>query len=229
MTEQLEKPPPPSRSSIPVASESEDLADDITMEEVVFDEFEEWESPPPLPSSPTGPKVKFFPYDDPPVPIRGYAAIQSNVIYPETAREAGIDGTVIVQAFINKKGVVLETVILSGVPYTGLDEAAAEAVRNTQFKPELAVKYINRHFHEKSEVIPGFHLVRIDVPSLFMNSSVYSLNVRNKYGVEILLIRKKLGGRFKDTIPTPFTKMIQGDQILIFGREENVKEVCKLI
>jgi len=135
MTEQLEKPPPPSRPSIPVASESEDLADDITIDEVLFEEFEEWESPPPLPSSSTGPKVRFIPYDEPPVPIGGYAAIQSKVIYPEIAMEAGIDGTVIVQAFINKSGIVLETVILSGAPNTGLDEAAVEAVKNTQFKP----------------------------------------------------------------------------------------------
>ena len=36
--------------------------------------------------------------------------------YPEIAMEAGIEGTVIVQAFINKKGVVEDTMILKGIP-----------------------------------------------------------------------------------------------------------------
>ena len=39
------------------------------------------------------------------------------------------------QAFIDKKGRVKETLILKGVPNTGLDEAAMEAIRNTRFRP----------------------------------------------------------------------------------------------
>ena len=41
----------------------------------------------------------------------------------------------IVQAFIDDKGRVKDTLILKGVPNTGLDEAAMEAIRNTRFKP----------------------------------------------------------------------------------------------
>ncbi|MEC9456729.1 MAG: energy transducer TonB [Candidatus Neomarinimicrobiota bacterium] len=55
--------------------------------------------------------------------------------YPEIAQEAGIEGVVIVQAFIDKKGRVKETLILKGVPNTGLDEAAMEAIRKTRFRP----------------------------------------------------------------------------------------------
>ena len=49
--------------------------------------------------------------------------------------EAGIEGTVIVQAFINNKGVVEDTMILKGIPNTGLNEAALEAVKRTRWKP----------------------------------------------------------------------------------------------
>jgi len=42
---------------------------------------------------------------------------------------------VIIQAFIDKKGRVTETVVLQGIPNSGLDEAAAEAVRKTRFYP----------------------------------------------------------------------------------------------
>ncbi|UCD36665.1 MAG: energy transducer TonB [Fidelibacterota bacterium] len=131
-TQQFEAPPPPSRPSIPVESEDEDIAEDITIEETDLESFD-WEAPPPPPEE--GPTIRFIPYDEPPEPIGGYAAIQRNVRYPEIAQEAGIEGTVIIQAFVDNKGKVQETVVLKGIPNTGLDEAASDAIRRTRFKP----------------------------------------------------------------------------------------------
>ncbi len=131
-TQQFEAPPPPSRPSIPVESEDEDIAEDITIDETDLEDFE-WDAPPPPPDE--GPTVRFIPYDEAPVPIGGYTAIQRNVRYPPIAQEAGIEGTVIVQAFVNSKGRVTETVILKGIPNTGLDEAAVDAIKRTLFTP----------------------------------------------------------------------------------------------
>jgi protein TonB len=83
--------------------------------------------PPPPPS---GPKVAFIPYDLAPRP-----KTVIRPIYPEIAQEAGIEGVVVVQAFIDERGHVKETLILKGVPNTGLDEAAMEAIRRTKFHP----------------------------------------------------------------------------------------------
>jgi protein TonB len=126
-TEQFDRPPPPARPSVPVESESEDIADDVTLEEFSLDEFDAWDAPPPPPE---GPRVKFIPYDDPPVPLR---PIKPK--YPEIAQEAGIEGTVVVQVFVDARGRVKETVILKGIPNTGLDEAATQAIRLVRFKP----------------------------------------------------------------------------------------------
>ena len=126
-TQQIERPPPPSRPSIPIESEDEDLADDLTIEETDLSDFEAWDAPPPPPS---GPQVKFIPYDDPPVPL---TPIRPK--YPEIAQEAGIEGTVFIQAFIDKQGRVIETTIIKGIPNTGLDEAAIKAIRKTRFRP----------------------------------------------------------------------------------------------
>ena len=126
-TEQFDRPPPPARPSVPVESESEDIADDVTLEEFTLDEFDAWDAPPPPPE---GPRVKFIPYDDPPVPLR---PIKPK--YPEIAQEAGIEGTVVVQVFVDARGRVKETVILKGIPNTGLDEAATQAIRLVRFKP----------------------------------------------------------------------------------------------
>ena len=132
-TQQFELPPPPSRPAIPVESESEDLADDVTIEETELEDFQIWENPPPPPSE--GPRVKFIPYDDPPEPIGGYAAIKRNIVYPDIAQEAGIEGMVVIQAFVDVKGKVTDTLVLKGMEGTGLDEAAMDAIRRTRFRP----------------------------------------------------------------------------------------------
>jgi len=126
-TQQIEKPPPPARPSVPVESEDEDIADDLTIEETDLDSFEAWDAPP---APPEGPRVKFIPYDDPPQPLSSIKPV-----YPEIAQEAGIEGTVVVQVFVDKKGRVQDTLILKGIPNTGLDEAAVTAIKKTRFRP----------------------------------------------------------------------------------------------
>jgi protein TonB len=126
-TQQIDNTPPPARPSIPVPSDDEDIAEDLTLDELDFDDFSNLDAPPPPPS---GPKVVFIPYDDPPV-----AMTPIKPIYPEIAQEAGIEGVVVIQAFIDAKGRVKETLILKGVPNTGLDEAAMAAIRKTRFRP----------------------------------------------------------------------------------------------
>ena len=75
-------------------------------------------------------KEVFIPYDNPPNPKRAIRPV-----YPEIAQEAGIEGVVVVQAFINEKGRVTETQVLKGIPNTGLNEAAMKAIKKTKFRP----------------------------------------------------------------------------------------------
>ena len=126
-TQQFETPPPPARPSIPIESEVEDLADDLTIEETDLDSFDAWDAPPPPPS---GPQFKFIPYDDPPRPITPIKPV-----YPDIAQEAGIEGQVLIQCFIDKSGRVKETIVIKGIPNTGLNESAVAALRKTRFRP----------------------------------------------------------------------------------------------
>lgn len=126
-TQQIDRPPPPARPSVPIESESEDIAEDLTIEETDLESFEAWDAPPPPPS---GPQVRFIPYDDPPV-----ATARIKPKYPDMAMDAGIEGTVIIQAFINERGRVEQAIVLKGIPNTGLDEAAVEAVLSSRWKP----------------------------------------------------------------------------------------------
>lgn len=127
---------PLQRPSIPVMSEDEEISEDFTIDDMDFDDYEAIDAPPPPPSDGSGGiVVEFIAYDEPPTPIGGQAAIARNTIYPEIAKEAGIEGQVYIQAFINANGVVEHCLIMKGMPGTGLDEAAISAIKKTKFNP----------------------------------------------------------------------------------------------
>jgi protein TonB len=56
--------------------------------------------------------------------------------YPDIAREAGVDGTVMIQALVGKDGKVHDARVVKSIPM--LDKAAEAAVRQWVFKPALS-------------------------------------------------------------------------------------------
>jgi protein TonB len=56
--------------------------------------------------------------------------------YPDIAREAGVDGQVVVQALVGKDGRVKDTRVVKSIPM--LDAAAVAAVKQWVFKPALS-------------------------------------------------------------------------------------------
>jgi len=133
-TQQEKLPPPPSRPAVPIESESEDIPDDVTIEDTEID-FEELPPPPPPPPSDDEAASFFVAYDEPPEPIGGFTAIQRKLKYPEIARKAGIEGTVTVQAQISQKGKVINTRILVPLGNSGCNEAAVEAIKAVKWRP----------------------------------------------------------------------------------------------
>ena len=127
-TEQIKLPEPPPRPSVPVASEDDLFDDDITIEDTDLDDFADWEAP----DAGSGPSEEFIPYDQAPRPR---IPLGDLVNYPELAKEAQIEGTVHIKAFIDIKGKVTSTRIIKGVPNTGLDEAALKAVKKSRWFP----------------------------------------------------------------------------------------------
>lgn len=71
-----------------------------------------------------------------PEPIGGISAIYKNIIYPEIAKRAGVEGTVKVLVFIDEAGTVTDLKIIKGIG-AGCDEAAIDAVKKAKFKPGI--------------------------------------------------------------------------------------------
>ena len=64
------------------------------------------------------------------------AVTKVSPIYPDLAREAGVDGTVLVQALVGKDGKVKDTKVVKSIPM--LDANAVTAVKQWVFKPALS-------------------------------------------------------------------------------------------
>jgi protein TonB len=126
-------PPPPKAPQIIVAS-IDDTPDDIILPNI--DDIE----PVPLPDRPPAqPKIIddeniFEAVEEMPAPIGGIKAIQEKLHFTEIAKRADIEGTVFIQAIIDKNGNVTETTLLKGLG-AGLDEEALNAVKTTKFIP----------------------------------------------------------------------------------------------
>ncbi|MEE4311189.1 MAG: energy transducer TonB [candidate division KSB1 bacterium] len=133
-TEQVKMPPPPARPAVPIETESDEIPEDETIE---ITDLDLTELPPPPPPPPTDDEsaMIFVPYDDPPQPIGGFAAIQRNLKYPEIARKAGVEGRVMVHVQIDESGKVVNTRILQSLGNNGCDEAAVAAIKSVKWKP----------------------------------------------------------------------------------------------
>ena len=116
----------PLKPSIPVPEDDEYFEEEMEFQDTDFDSWDDWDAP----AKSTGPNIRFIPFDTPPK-----ARIPISPIYPEIAKEAGIEGTVYIQFFIDIKGNVTEAYVTKGLPNTGLDEAALSAVKKSKWKP----------------------------------------------------------------------------------------------
>ena len=128
-TEQIKLPEPPPRPSIPVASEDEFFDEDITIDDTNLEDFEDWEAP----QGNRNMKFQYIDREVEPAPYPGFR-VEDFIEYPDLAKEAGIEGKVIVAAFINKKGVTKHIYLVNGV-FESLDKAALNAVRLSRWVP----------------------------------------------------------------------------------------------
>lgn len=79
----------------------------------------------------------FLPIKDQPRAIGGFSAIQDRVKYPEAARNAGVQGQVVINVLVNEEGDPIEFKVLRSLAGYGLEEAAIAAISQTKFTSAL--------------------------------------------------------------------------------------------
>lgn len=125
-------------AKVPIPDPTPDEPEPIVAEEVEFvdTELADTEAEFVVGGPPSGPPVK-----EPQGPMRVGGEIQQperihhvNPVYPELARRARLEGTVILQAIIDRQGNVKDAEVLRNLGL-GLDEAAVEAVQQWKYSP----------------------------------------------------------------------------------------------
>ena len=77
----------------------------------------------------------FTPCDVLPEPVGGLERLFNRVVYPDSAIIEGIEGQVFVRVYVDEDGFIQKTEILKGIPDSGLDQAAIDAINKTYFLP----------------------------------------------------------------------------------------------
>jgi periplasmic protein TonB len=133
----VQKPDIPPLPKVPQIIEAtvDDLSDDIVLPDI--DDVEPVKLPDKPPAKPiviNDEEIIFEVVEVMPAPIGGLKSIQEKVHYTEIARRAGVEGTVFIEARIDKNGNVVDAFVKKGLG-AGLDAEALNAVLSTKFIP----------------------------------------------------------------------------------------------
>ena len=118
-----------------------------------------------------------------PEPIGGIEEIESNIVYPELAKQYNLEGSVLVLANISKRGVASKIRVIKSLGL-GCDEAAIQAVKNTKFIPGM-----NKGNEVESEVSfsLNFRIPKIEENLIAQNNSgeiASEESNKNRIGIE---------------------------------------------
>ncbi len=122
-------PPPPKEIERPALPTELEVSEDVSMEETIpetdFNPF----APPEIQED-TGAGEAFYAFDTPPTPIKTVAPE-----YPDLARQAGAEGTVLIEVTINENGRVIAARVIKSTTISSLAEAARKAAMDWLFTP----------------------------------------------------------------------------------------------
>ncbi|MBK9097203.1 MAG: energy transducer TonB [bacterium] len=127
-------PPPPKAPEI-IAATIDDLPDDFVLPDI--DDVEPVklpDKPPTKPDIDLSDEIFIEIPEELPSPVGGLKTLQEKVHYTEIARRAGVEGTVFIEARIDKNGNVVDAFVKKGLG-AGLDAEALNAVKSTKFIP----------------------------------------------------------------------------------------------
>ena len=141
--------------------------------------------------------------------------IEASVMIALNLKELGIK-SIIAKAINKKHGKVLTKIGATEIVYPEehMGKRIAELTMNTDVIEHL-------------KFTDNFVLVEVKAPSVFWNNSLIKLDVRNKYNINIVGIKKSKG----EFLPNPTANVVieEGDVLVIITDKKTVKSFNKLI
>ncbi len=139
ITQQVKRPPPPKRPTIPIEDPDTDIEDDMTIVDTDYNILDEPPPPPPILTQEEE-AVEFWAVEEKPELIGGAQAINDYIVkhrlYPEMAQTAEMGGDVIVHFTVTKNGDVTACEVFQEKPEgLGFGQAAITAMLAMKFKP----------------------------------------------------------------------------------------------
>ncbi|MEO0070948.1 MAG: TonB family protein [candidate division WOR-3 bacterium] len=122
--EKIAEPPKAAKPSVPVAATSEAEVEAATVEATTFTEVVK------KPVETDIPVVPFWKVEVKPTPVN-----IPKPVYPDLARNAGIEGQCVVEGLVDVDGSVIEVKIVKSSGNQSLDAAAVEAAYKAKFTP----------------------------------------------------------------------------------------------
>ncbi len=143
------------------------------------------------------------------------ADIEASVMIALNLKELGIK-SIIAKAINKKHGKVLTKIGATEIVYPEehMGKRIAELTMNTDIIEHL-------------KFTDNFVLVEVKAPSIFWNNSLIKLDVRNKYNINIVGIKKSKG----EFLPNPTANVVieEGDVLVIITDKKTVESFNKLI
>jgi len=122
--EEIAEPPKVEKPQMPVAAETEAEVEAEAIETTTFTEIIK------RPEETDIPVVPFWKVEVKPQPVN-----VPTPVYPELARQAGIEGQAVVQALVDTDGSIIDAKILKSSGNTSLDNEAVQAAMRATFTP----------------------------------------------------------------------------------------------
>jgi len=95
-----------------------------------------------------------------------------------------------------------------------------------------AYKLIVPHIDEKIDFAPGYSMASIKAPSSFHEKKLMDLQLRQKYNVNIVAVKRGEGGRDKKSkageiinVPMPNTVIYAGDTLMVAGSDADLAKL----
>ncbi len=151
--------------------------------------------------------------------------MEASILVTMTLKEMGIP-KVVSKALSDAHGKVLTRVGADSIVFPERDMGI-----------KLAKSLVSPTILDHIEVSPGYNIAELNVPEFLQGKSIIESQVRTKYSVEIIAVKKKmpqLDGKGESILdeeiliaPPADIKLEKGDTIIIIGKEEAIQKFRK--